>query len=220
MSLPSPARITLVAGLVGLLGALLNQLLTPEITQGFLRAEALAALMGVGLLLVAILWTRAIPLAPERAALEGEQGLRVSPDLDQALATDLAWASQMLLTATPAATVMLHWDGGAVLQRGLMAVADAFEPGEVCGQARQRGRAIALVNLALYPGRAEFEALLPGLPSVVVEPLVDRGWLVVGGWSPRCFSRSDEAWIHGLALRITEQLLTAELASPGPCSAA
>lgn len=215
MSLPPPARIALAAGLLGLSGALFNQLLTPELTPGFLRAEALAALMGVGLLLVAVLWTRAIPLAPERATLAGTQGLRLAPQLDPALSVDLAWGSQMLLTATPAVIVLVHWDGGVLLQRGLLAEGSRFEPGAVCHQASERQRAIALVNLSLYPGRGEFEALLPGLPSVVVEPLLNRGWLLVGGWSPRCFSRSDEAWIHGLAERFTARLLAVDGASPG-----
>jgi hypothetical protein len=209
MTLPSPARIPLVVGLLGLTGVLLNQLLGAEPTPALLRAEALAALMGVVLLLVAALWSRAAPTAPAREVLAGNQGLRWGAVLDPDLATELAWATQMLLTATPAVAVLLFWDGAVLLQRGLMVEGPPFQPGTICLQAQQRRRAIALVNLALYPGRAEFDALLPGLPSVVVEPLLERGWLLVGGWAPRCFSRSDEAWIHGLGERLTVRLLDA-----------
>ncbi|MEB3156552.1 MAG: cofactor assembly of complex C subunit B [Cyanobacteriota bacterium] len=216
MGLPPPARIPLLAGVFGIAGVLLNQLIgAPEPTPALLRAEALAALMGVVLMLVAVLWSRAAPAAPERLPLDGEQGLRLRQNLDDGLATDLAWGSQMLLTATPAVCVLLVWDGEVLLQRGLMVEGPAFQPGPVCRQAQRRGRAIALVNLALYPGRGEFDALLPGLPSVVVEPLLERGWLLVGGWSARCFSRSDEAWIHGLGERFTARLLGGPVSAGG-----
>lgn len=216
---PQPlGRIPLIAGLAGLTGVFLNQLFTDEWTPEVLRSEALAALMGVVLLLVAVLWSRVAPEAPERVVLDGEQGLRLEDGLDPALCVDLAWGSQMLLTATPAAVVLLIWDGRVLLHRGLIAPVSTFAPGPICEQARQRGRAIALVNLALYPGRAEFETLLPGLPSVVIEPLQKRGWLVVGGWAPRCFNRSDETWIRGLGERFTARLL--ELDGPASVRAA
>lgn len=209
MSLPPPARIPLAAGILGLGGVLINHGLSRDLTPELLRAEALAALMAVVLLLVAVLWSRLAPAAPERVELAGEQGLRLPPDLDPELAMDLAWGSQMLLTATPAVCVLLLWQGQALLHRGLMVGVEPFVPGPICRQAQERCRPIALVNLAFYPGRAEFDALLPGLPSVVVEPLQEQGWLLVGGWAPRCFSRSDEAWIHGLAERFTARLLAA-----------
>ena len=50
------------------------------------------------------------------------------------------------------------------------------------------------------------------IPAVVIEPLGQRGWLLVAGWSVRCFSRSDELWITGLA----EKLRTALEAHWGP----
>ena len=68
------------------------------------------------------------------------------------------------------------------------------------------GRAISLVDLKLYPGRDEFAALPSGLPAVLVQPLGEEGVLVLGGWSPRCFSRSDLVWVEGWARRLTGEL--------------
>lgn len=205
MGLPLPARFCLGAGMLGLLLAVLNQILGHDDLQQLLRANGLASLLAIGLMLVGVLWTRAIPGTPERAVIDNPQGLVLADGLAAALATELGWGSQMLLTATPAASVLVHWQGRTLLRRGLLAE-PAFEPGPTCVRARERGKAIHLVDLKLYPGREEWSALPAAIPSVLVQPLADQGWLLVGGWSPRCFSRSDETWIAGWAARLTERL--------------
>jgi hypothetical protein len=174
----------------------------------------------VGLMLVAILWTRAVPLAPERVELEGTQGLELDPALPEALRQELAWGSQMLLTATPAATVLLHWRGRTLLQRGVLG-SGTFEPGTITERAWQTGKAIGLVNLKLYPGRAEFAGLPEGIPSLIVQPMGDAGVLLLAGWSPRCFSRSDETWLEGWSLKLRTALeVWSEEASPDPSAEA
>ena len=105
------ARICLSAGVVGLGLCVVNQLSAPELTPALERAGVLASFLAVGLMLVSILWTRAVPVAPERVALEGEQGLRLADGLPEALREELAWGSRMLLTATPAASLLLVWRG-------------------------------------------------------------------------------------------------------------
>ena len=214
------ARLCLSAGVLGLLLCVLNQWSAPELTPALERAAVLASLLSVGLMLVAILWTRAMPVAPERVALAGEQGLRMELDLPEELVQELAWGSQMLLTATPAAAVLLHWRGRTLLRRGVLG-AEAFAPGAICARAWSTGRAIGLVDLKLYPGRDEFRGLPAGVPSVIVQPIAEEGVLLVGGWSPRCFSRSDEAWLEGWSrkLRTSLEALPAA-AADGPAPAA
>jgi len=214
------ARLCLSAGVLGLLLCVLNQWSAPELTPALERAAVLASLLSVGLMLVAILWTRAMPVAPERVALAGEQGLRMELELPEELVQELAWGSQMLLTATPAAAVLLHWRGRTLLRRGVLG-AEAFAPGAICARAWSTGRAIGLVDLKLYPGRDEFRGLPAGVPSVIVQPIAEEGVLLVGGWSPRCFSRSDEAWLEGWSrkLRTSLEALPA-VAADGPAPAA
>ena len=208
MAPPWPARVALSVGIAALLLVILNQWQAPEITPSLERASVLAGVLAVALMLVAALWTRAVPEAAARAPLQGREGLELAPGLPAALAEELGWGSQLLLTATPAATLVVLWGGRPLLRRGLLA-ADAFTPGEICARARARQATISLLDLRLYPGRAEFDGLLPGLPAVVVQPLADHGWVVVGGWSPRCFSRSDLQWLEGWAQRLTMGLAAA-----------
>ena len=185
------------------------------------RAEVLAGMAAVGLMLVAVLWTRAQPLAPTAVELPGEQSLQLLPDLSELCRTELAWGSHLLLTATSAATILVAWDGTVVLRRGLVPEAllvddqdgangESFTPGPICERAQRQGQLVSLVKTALYPGRTEFDPVLPGLPSVMVQPLGNRGWVVLGGWSERCFSRSDERWFTGWCERLRTTLETNE----------
>jgi hypothetical protein len=190
---------------VGLVLVVLNQLSADALTPPLERAGVLASLLAVGLMLVGVLWTRATPEAAARAPLRGSEGLELAEHLPAEAAEELGWGSQMLLTATPAAVVLVHWRGETLLRRGLL-TPSAFEPGAICARAIERQQAVSLVNLVLYPGRDEFQTLLPGLPAVVVQPLGGHGVLVVGGWSVRCFSRSDLTWLRGWGQRLTVRL--------------
>ncbi|MEI6828376.1 MAG: cofactor assembly of complex C subunit B [Synechococcaceae cyanobacterium ELA445] len=205
IAMPRAARVTLVAGLLGLILCLANQWTTAETTPSLERAGVLASLLAVGLMLVALLWTRAAPNAPERVELEGRQGLEMWPALPTQLAEELAWGTQMLLTATPAASVLVHWRGNTLMKRGVLAE-EAFIPGAICNRARSIGRVVSLVDLRLYPGRDEFVGLPAGVPAVLIQPIADGGWVLLAGWSPRCFSRSDETWLQGWSMRLRTSL--------------
>lgn len=204
MSFPLPARVVLTAGVAGLLLAVVNQLAAPQLDPSLERASVLASFLAVGLMVVAVLWQRVVPLAAERAALPGVQGCELVEGLPEDLLQELGWGSAMLLTATPAATLLLHDGERTVLRRGLLE-AEAFTPGPICEQALRRDRPISLVDLRHYPGRAEFDPLLPGLPAVVVQPVGGRGVLLVGGWTARCFSQADLRWIEGWAKKLKTQ---------------
>jgi hypothetical protein len=205
-----PARIALGGGGLGLLLTLINQWSDPlageAMAPALERAGVLASLLAVVLMLVGLLWERIDPVPPKRVALQGREGLELVPGLPEPLRRELAWGSQMLLTATPAATLLLLWRGRVLLRRGLLGE-ESFQSGGICQRALAQGRAISLVDLRLYPGRGEFDGFLANLPSVIVQPLGEEGLLLLGGWSPRCFGRSDLLWVEGWARRLTDELV-------------
>ena len=185
--------------------AVFNALSADTFPPALQRAEVLAGMAGVGLMLVAVLWTRAVPLSPEAVNLEGEQGLLIAEGLTNELRTELAWGSHQFLTATSAASMLVYWDDTVLIRRGLI-TDRVFQPGEICRRCTKRQELISLVKTALYPGREEFDPVLPGLPAVMVQPLGERGWIVLGGWSERCFTRADERWLTGWAERLRTEL--------------
>ena len=185
--------------------AVFNALSADTFPPALQRAEVLAGMAGVGLMLVAVLWTRAVPLSPEAVNLEGEQGLLIAEGLSNELRTELAWGSHQFLTATSAASMLVYWDDTVLIRRGLI-TDRVFQPGAICRRCTKRQELISLVKTALYPGREEFDPVLPGLPAVMVQPLGERGWIVLGGWSERCFTRADERWLTGWAKRLRTEL--------------
>ena len=203
--MPGSARLCLISGLLVLGLAVFNALTAGTFTPALQRAEVLSGMAAVGLMLVAVLWTRAVPRNPKAVKLEGKQGLEITAGLSESLRTELAWGSHQFLTATSAATILVNWDGTVLLRRGLI-TKEPFSPGEICRRSTDRQALVSLVRTALYPGRQEFDSVLPGLPAVMVQPLGERGWIVLGGWSERCFTRSDERWLAGWAERLRTQL--------------
>ena len=203
--MPTPARAVLICALLLLGLTVTNAGLAESVTPELQRAEVLAGMAAVGLMLVAVLWTRANPRSAEKVPLQGEQGLVICDQLNDLQKQELAWGSHMLLTATPAATVLVLWRQQVVLRRGLISQSP-FQPGAITMRAMERDQTISLVNTSLFPGRAEFDAMLPSLPAILVCPMGNEGVVVVGGWSPRCFTRSDERWLEGWTQRLRTTL--------------
>ena len=208
--MPAPARAVLICALLLLGLTVANAGLAVTVTPDLQRAEILAGMASVGLMLVAVLWTRANPKSAEKVSLTGEQGLVLSKQLNDLQKHELAWGSHMLLTATPAASVLVLWRQQVVLRRGLISQ-DPFQPGAISKRAMDREQTISLVNTTLFPGRAEFDGMLQSLPAILVCPMGQQGVVIVGGWSPRCFSRSDERWLEGWAQRLRTTLETEDV---------
>jgi len=207
---PPAAKLVIACGTLGLLLTTVNSLtLSSElqiIDPAFGRSSVLAGVMAVGLILVGVIWTKANPAPRDRVKLEGMEGLEFAESLSSEFKKELAWGSAMLLLATPAASVLLIWEGKVLLRRGLLGI-EPFKSGPILNKALEKEQQISLVNLELYPGASEFAYLPQPLPAVLVTPLDQKGWLVIGGWSVRCFSRSDERWAQGWADKIKTELL-------------
>ena len=208
--MPGPARAVLICALLLLGLTVTNAGLAGTVTPDLQRAEVLAGMASVGLMLVAVLWTRANPKSAEKVSLKGEQGLVLFEQLNDVQKQELAWGSHMLLTATPAASVLVLWRQQVVLRRGLISQ-DPFQPGAITKRAMDREQTISLVNTTLFPGRAEFDGMLESLPAILLCPMGQQGVVIVGGWSPRCFSRSDERWLEGWAQRLRTTLETEDV---------
>ena len=126
--MPGPARAVLICALLLLGLTVTNAGLAETVTPELQRAEVLAGMAAVGLMLVAVLWTRANPKSTEKVPLQGEQGLVMADQFSEDQLQELAWGSHMLLTATPAASVLVLWRKQVVLRRGLISH-DSFRPG-------------------------------------------------------------------------------------------
>ncbi|MEN9201656.1 MAG: cofactor assembly of complex C subunit B [Thermostichus sp. DG_1_6_bins_120] len=196
-----------MAGILGSSLLLLNRLLfTPELSTSQSRSDALGILLSALLILTGLLWQQMQPIAPKTMPLEGIPGFDWQPGLTETVKLELAWASHTLLTTTAARTVLVWFAGQTLLQRGLLARAGelpAIEPKSVLQRVLQTGRPVYLVDLKLFPARAEFDGILPtGSQAVLCQPIGTQGCLILGSDTPRSFTQRDQAWIAAIANKL------------------
>ena len=201
------SNLVIVFGFFLLVLSIINITTAPGVTPTLVRAETISGIASIILISIGYLWTEIKPKQTTRANLMGREAFEISVNLSEDQKYELAWGSQQILTATAASTILIYWDNEVILRRGLI-TNKTFIPGEICNKAIKEKRLISLVNTELFPGRDEFDSVLNGLPAVIVYPISNRGITVVGGWSKRSFTSSDEKWITGWSDKLFDLLRT------------
>ncbi|MBD2428649.1 cofactor assembly of complex C subunit B [Phormidium sp. FACHB-1136] len=210
----------LVAGSLGGTLLLLNRLLTPGLTESQARSDVVGVILSALLVLTGLLWQRVQPIPPEAVVLDGEEGFDLDPALPDAVKTELAWASHLLLTNTVTRSVVVYSQGRVLLRRGVLGPTATVDPGPILKRVLETGKAIYLVNLKIYPGRVEFTYLPPNTQGVICQPLGDQGALILAANAPRSYTKQDEAWVEGIADKLTYSLATLAIEAPNQADSA
>ena len=171
--------------------------ITPELE----RAQVLAAIASLIIILIGFLFKQFEPLAGEKAALKGENKFFFDRNMPDEVIDELAWGSEAILTSTAAAAILIHNDGVNILRRGITSSND-FKPGETCLRSIKDMKLISLANTKFYPGRDEFFNFCAEIPSILVVPINSKAFILIGGWSAKCFTKSDEKWINNWSKKI------------------
>ena len=171
--------------------------ITPELE----RAQVLAAIASIIIILIGFLFKQFEPLAGQKADLKGENKFFFDKNIPDEVIDELAWGSETILTSTAAAAILIHNDGVNILRRGITS-GNEFIPGETCLRSIKDMKLISLANTNFYPGRDEFFNFCSGIPSILVVPINSKAFILVGGWSTKCFTKSDEKWINNWSKKI------------------
>ena len=171
--------------------------ITPELE----RAQVLAAISSLIIILIGFLFKQFEPLAGEKVALNGENKFFFDRNMPDEVIDELAWGSEAILTSTAAAAILIHKDGVNILRRGITSSND-FKPGETCLRSLKDMKLISLANTKFYPGRDEFFNFCADIPSILVVPINSKAFILIGGWSAKCFTKSDEKWINNWSKKI------------------
>ena len=171
------------------------------ITPALERAQVLAAIASLIIILIGFLFKRFDPLAGEKADLKGENKFLFDKNIPDEVIDELAWGSEAILTSTAAAAILIHNDGVNILRRGIISN-NEFTPGETCLKSINDMKLISLANTKFYPGREEFFNFCPDIPSIIIVPINKKSFILIGGWSSKCFTKSDEKWINNWAKKI------------------
>ena len=173
------------------------EIITPELE----RAQVLAAIASLIIILIGFLFKQFEPLAGEKATLKGENKFIFDKNIPNEVIDELAWGSEAILTSTAAASILIHNDGVNILRRGITS-SNEFSPGDTCLRSTKDMKLISLANTKFYPGRGEFSNFCPEIPSILVVPINDKAFILIGGWSAKCFTKSDERWIKNWSKKI------------------
>ena len=171
--------------------------ITPELE----RAQVIAAIASLLIILIGFLFKQFKPLIGEKVDLKGENKFLFDENIPEEIIDELAWGSEAILTSTAAATILIHNDGVNILRRGITSN-NNFKPGETCLRSIKDKKLISLANTKFYPGRDEFNNFCPNIPSILVVPINEKSFILIGGWSPKCFTKSDEKWINNWSKKI------------------
>jgi len=171
--------------------------ITPELE----RAQVLAAIASLIIILIGFLFKQFQPIAGEKAALKGENKFLFDRNMPDEVIDELAWGSEAILTSTAAASILIHNDGVNILRRGITS-SNEFKPGETCLRSIKDMKLISLANTKFYPGRDEFFNFCAGIPSILIVPINNKAFILIGGWSAKCLTKSDEKWINNWSKKI------------------
>ncbi|MEO1134386.1 MAG: cofactor assembly of complex C subunit B, partial [Cyanobacteria bacterium J06639_1] len=173
-------RLPLVVGIAGGSLLLANRLaFSPELLASQSRSDALGVILSALLILTGLLWQQIQPLPPKSVEMAGEQGLEMLPELPEILKLELGWATSSLLKASPARSVVIWAGGHIVMRRGVLASADfkpgtAVEPGSILKRVLTQQKSVYLVDLKLFPARAEFGYVPENSQCLLCQPVGDR----------------------------------------------
>ena len=177
-----------------------------SISPAFERAQVLSAISSIIIVLTGFLFKQFNPNIGNKVELKGENKFIFEPEIPKDILDELAWGSEAILTSTAAATVLIHNDGKNIVKRGITTNND-FKPGETCLRSLRDMKLISLANTKFYPGRDEFITFCPNVPSILIIPINNKSFILIGGWSHRCFTKSDEKWINNWSKKVNNVYL-------------
>ena len=196
----------LLVGTLGGLALLVNRMVTLNLTASQARADALGILLSAVLILIGLLWQQIQPKPPDAVTLVGDEGFEIEAALPKAVKTELAWASHILLTNTVTKVVVIYYDRQTILRRGILGKSKQVNLGTIAERVIKTQKPVYLVKLELYPGRVEFDYLPENTQGVIVQPLGEKGVMVLGANIPRSYTKQDENWVTAIADKLAYNL--------------
>ena len=177
-----------------------------SISPALERAQVLSAISSIIIVLIGFLFERFNPVKGDRVQLKGDNKFIFDSNIPNNVLNELAWGSEAILTSTAAASILIHNDGTNILKRGITSDED-FIPGETCLRSLNNMKLISLANIKFYPGKDEFFSFCPNIPSIMIIPINQKSFILIGGWSNRCFTKSDEKWINNWSKKLNNIFL-------------
>mmetsp|Transcript_48588 Transcript_48588/g.105329 ORF Transcript_48588/g.105329 Transcript_48588/m.105329 type:complete len:315 (-) Transcript_48588:68-1012(-) len=217
-------EVSIAAGLALLLALVVNRLFTEELLNSQSRADLIATIAPVVILLDALTSLDITPREAEPVSMTGVQTVWQDEEVGGILSTELQWAADALIENSPCTSLAVYWQNRTVLLRGIFAPAmakypkanlrEAVRPGPLLNKcaASKSGAPEYLPALQLLPGRIEFSYFPEDAQGVLIIPLgAQQGAVILATDRVRAFKEDDIAWARLLSLRMGQALKDASI---------
>ncbi|XVF02339.1 hypothetical protein REPUB_Repub04eG0167200 [Reevesia pubescens] len=170
------------------------------------RADLLTLGLAVTNILTGLVWLSIRPKSISPVDPQGVECQVVCAHLPKSVVSEIFWAWESLSAVTCCRSLVIVYDCKCIVQIGVAAkswndgepvAVDAAKlmQGSLCQGVLMSGSQSYLANLSLYPGRSELPFLPSNTQAVILQPLGEKGIVVLGGDTIRGFTTSDQAWI-------------------------
>ncbi|KAJ9187579.1 hypothetical protein P3X46_003019 [Hevea brasiliensis] len=181
------------------------------------RADLLTLGLAVTNILTGLVWLTIRPKSISPVNPQGVECRIISSSLPDVVVSELLWVWESLSAVTCCRSLVAVYDSICILQIGMAAESpndgealpvDAAKlmQGSLFQGVMKSGAQSYLANLSLYPGRSELPFFPKNTQAVILQPLGDRGIVIIGGDTIRGFTTSDQAWITFIGEKIDATL--------------
>ncbi|CAN1151335.1 Protein COFACTOR ASSEMBLY OF COMPLEX C SUBUNIT B CCB4, chloroplastic [Linum perenne] len=188
------------------------------------RADLLTLGLAVTSILTGLVW---LTIKPKSISVVNPQGVEcrmISSQLPDPVVAELLWVWESLSSATCCKSLVVVYDCSCILQIGVAAEspdgkaqavdAATLAEGSVYQGVMKSGSQSYLANLSLYPGRSQLPFLPSNTQAVILQPLGDKGIVIIGGDKIRGFTNSDQAWISYLGEKLDATMAKHAIQTP------
>ncbi|KAI0502168.1 hypothetical protein KFK09_017115 [Dendrobium nobile] len=182
------------------------------------RADILTLALAVTNLLTGLVWLSIQPKYISSVSPHGVKCRWIDSSLPESSVIELLWAWESLSAATCCRSFIVVHGGNCLLQIGVRAESSTenggvltvdvarLTQGSLYRTTVESGKQSYLANLSLYPGRTELPFLPSNTQAVILQPVGDKGIIVIGGDTIRGFTNLDQAWISSIAEKLDATL--------------
>ena len=194
-----------LAGGIILILTIYNAISADIITPSFQRAEVLSSISAVIFIFIGTIFQKLEKPEYPIITIKGEQGLFIKSNISNELKSELAWSSLFLIKGSAAISIYLYWKGEKFLNRGILTL-DSFNPGIICNRSMQTKEIIYIPNTKRFNASAEFDSFLKNVPSILISPISNDGFILLGADKIEGFDDKDRFWLEAITEKMTNLL--------------
>ncbi|PPE01175.1 hypothetical protein GOBAR_DD01791 [Gossypium barbadense] len=181
------------------------------------RADLLTLGLAVTNVLTGLVWLSIRPKSITPVEPQGVECQEIYSLLPESVVSEILWVWESLSAVTCCKSLVIVYDCQCIVQIGVAAKSlNIDEPfavdaaklmqGSLYQGVLKSGAQSYMANLSLYPGRSELPFLPSNTQAVILQPLGDRGFAVLGGDTIRGFTTSDQTWISYIGEKLDATL--------------